>query len=112
MAPGSAPARMVPADGDAFLISRMNDAPGLAIAAARLRLVGTARSRNASSDTLSNRLASSCFFAAAIAPSTPAGSGIGRVDEVTQHPARFAEADRVAGQTDALAQVGGLTGGH
>jgi hypothetical protein len=52
MAAGSAPGRMEPSDGEARLISRMKRAPGLAIAAARLRVVGAAAARSASSDTL------------------------------------------------------------
>src|SRR5690349_11867359 len=95
MVAGSASARILPADGEVFLISRMKRAPGCPNAPARLRRVGTALARNASSETPSKRLASSWRFDAAIAPSTPSGSSTAGLDKLLEQLERAARAHAV-----------------
>src|SRR5690348_1470964 len=103
---------MAPSDGDALLISRMNRDPGLARTCFRLRLVGLARERSASSETPSYRCRSSSRFTAAISPRIPRGSVTARLDEALEHLGRPAGGQGVARDVRAFAQVDRLARGH
>src|SRR5438309_1124165 len=101
---------MAPSDGDALLISRMKRAPGRIITPTRLRCVGPARARNASSVTPANRRASSSPLAATIWPRTPAGSVTARLDELGKNLGCPARRQRLARYRRAFEQVGGFAG--
>src|SRR6185437_12925127 len=99
-----------PADGDAFLISRMKRAPSCAILSARLRWVGRARARSVSSETPSNRRLSSSFFAAAIRPSTPSATAC--LDESMEQVQRLTRRHRVERHGDTSAKIWSDARGH
>src|SRR4051794_12866689 len=112
MVAASASPRIAPADGDAFLISSTNRAPGCARTADRLRRVSAASERSESSETPSKRARSSIRLAAAISRRTPVGSATARLDETVEHPLRCPRRDRIERHDHAGPQVRGRAGGH
>src|SRR5436190_20395776 len=103
---------IAPADGDAFLISRMNLAPGCARTVVRLRFVGDAPARNAAMSTRAKRAWSSSRFEAAICPSTPAGSATARLHEIVEHGSRPPRSHRLHGEADTLLEARDLARRH
>src|SRR5690349_17125621 len=88
---------MAPSDGEALLISRMKRAPGWPSIAARLRFVGFARERRASSVAPAKRCASSSLFASAMRPRTQTGSATAGLDETIEHATAQARQQDLSG---------------
>src|SRR5438270_7787735 len=90
----------------------MKRAPSFASTDARLRVVGSARARSASSETPSKRRASSSRLAAAISPSTPTGSTTARLDELVECPNGSPRSDGVPRKPRPFAQSARRAGGE
>src|SRR5436189_77212 len=112
MAPTSAPARIIPADGEAFLISRIKRAPGLEMILARPCRAGVARARRASIETPAKRASSSARFTSAILTKIPVGSAIARLDELVEQMPCPARSDRFQSHSNAVAQAPGFARRH
>src|SRR5579884_2858737 len=112
MAAASAFRLITPADGEAFLISRMNRAPGRASVAARLREVGDAATLRLSIETPSNRARTSSRFDAAISLRTPMGSATAHLNEAAQDVAGRAGANCIERHDSGEPQRLGLAGRH